>query len=202
MLKPLDPTDKKLRKACSEVSLKELKSREFQELIDEMLDVVYGRNNKGSSSNRDKPMTVGLSANQIGINKRISIVDLAIGKRAFSDIHVLINPVITWKSKSTFEHKEGCVNLPEIWGVVERSKWIKVDAIDRSGNKISLELKGWPAVLLQHEIDHLNGYLFIDHLKDPKKAHYVKDDHMARYRKEYKEWEVFKDVSGIVRINN
>lgn len=197
MLKPLKAKDKSLRAICEEVSLKELKTKEFQKLIDNMLELVYGTNNKGFSSNKIQPMTVGLSANQVGIMKKISIVDLAIGRRAFSDVHVLINPKITWKSKTIVYHREGCVNLPEIWGVIPRSKRVKVEAIDRSGNKIFLDLTGWPAVLLQHEVDHLNGKLFIDHLPDFTKAHFVKKDDMVKYRKEYKNWKYFVDVSEL-----
>lgn len=141
-------------------------------------------------------MTVGLSANQIGIDKRISVVDLAIGRKRYSDIHVLINPEIIWRSKSILERYEGCVNLPEIWGEVKRSKRVKVNAYDRSGNKLTIDTNGWSAILLQHEIDHLYGKLFIDHLPDPTKAHYVESDQMKDYRKNYKHWHVFTDVSN------
>lgn len=196
----LEPKNPKLRKSCQEISPKELKSKDFQNLINEMLDIVYGKSNKGAKRDINKPMTVGLSANQIGINKRISIVDLAIGRKKFNDIHVLINPEIIWHSKTKMEKCEGCVNLPNIWGYVERSRRIKVRAIDRSGNKLELDLKDWPAILLQHEIDHLNGRLFIDRLKNPKKAHLVEDGEYKAHKKAKKEWKKFVDVSDLVKV--
>lgn len=163
-----------------------------------MLDIVYGRNNKGKNRDRNKPMTVGLSANQVGILKQISIVDLAIGQKKWNDIHVLISPRIVQHSKAHFSHREGCVNLPHIWGVVPRYTSVTVEALDRSGNELTIKARGWASVLLQHEIDHLNGHLFIDHLPDPTKAHYVDEKNMALYRKEYKNWKQLKDVSGLV----
>lgn len=200
--KPLAKNHPKLHKECEEVTKKELRTKEFQKILDEMLDIVYGRNNKGANHDKSRPMTVGLSANQIGIMKRISIVDLAIGHKGYSDIHILINPKITWHSKSLSKHDEGCVNLPEIWGSVPRYKEVEVEALDRSGNEITIRAKGWTSVLLQHEIDHLNGYLFIDRLEDPSKAHYVKKDNMVEYRKfrrKKMEWPEYIDVRDLTR---
>ena len=199
ILKVLKPTDPKLRKPCKEITRRELRTKKIQNIIESMLDIVYGRSNKGEKRNRDKPMTVGLSANQVGILKRISIVDLAISSKGFNDINVLINPKIIWHSKAKSEFREGCVNLPHIWGMVPRYKSVTVQALDRSGNELTIKAKGWTAVLLQHEIDHLNGNLFIDHLPDPKKAHYVDEDNMQLYREKHKEWDKFEDVSKLLR---
>lgn len=195
----LKPTDKRLRMVCEPVSQNELRSKVFQQLIEIMLDFVYGTNSKGESRKRDQAMTVGLSANQIGILKRISVVDLAIGHKDFSDLHVLINPEIIWSSKGTIERNEGCVNLDNIWGYVTRSKRVKVRALDRSGNKIELDLKGWAAVLLQHEIDHLQGKLFIDHLQDPTQAHLVEAADYRLHKNLKKDWKKFVDVSELIR---
>lgn len=187
-----------LRQPCLSISPSELKTRNVQDVIESMLDIVYGRSNKGLSRDNNKPMTVGLSANQVGINKKISIVDLAIGRKRFNDIHVLINPEITWKSKTIIERREGCVNLTTIWGFVKRAKRIKLRAVDRSGNKIQLDVDGWPSILLQHEIDHLHGILFIDHLEDPTKAHLVKNGEYKAHKKAKKNWSKFIDVSHLV----
>src|SRR5688572_749090 len=105
-LKALKPDDPILREISSEVTKKELKDKTFQKAIELLLDFVYGHNNK---KERNKARTVGLSANQVGMLKRISIVDMAIKQRAFSDIHCLINPEIIWKSKTILEKEEGCV---------------------------------------------------------------------------------------------
>lgn len=195
--RPLKANDKKLRTHCKPVSRKELGNKRTQATIDVLLDILCGRNHKGLI--RKKPNTVGLSANQVGILKRISIVDLAIGNKGINDIHALINPKIVWCSKAVAQGREGCVNLPEIWGVIPRHKEIKVEALDRSGNRISLHLKGLPARLLQHEVDHLNGRLYIDRLADSCKAHVVKNSELPRYRKQFRRWKHYIDVSGLIR---
>ncbi len=163
-----------------------------------MLDFVYGGINKtqaGARRDPRRPTTVGLAGNQVGIMKQICVVDLSIGHQGYSDVHVLVNPRITWWSKSMVSKAEGCVNFPTIWGQTRRSRSIKVSAMDRSGNKIELKLEGWPAVLLQHEIDHLYGRLFIDRLPDTKHAHYVPREDYVSYRQVKPEkWTKFVDV--------
>jgi peptide deformylase len=183
MLTPLPPNDPLLRQPSLDVSLRELRTVVFQQTVTSMLEYVYGANNKGVGRDNTRPSTVGLSANQIGIHKRISIVDLAIGQKKFHDIHVLINPRIIWHSTATDVQSEGCVNLPTIWGLVPRWREVEVSALDRSGNKLTIRAKGWAARLLQHEIDHLDGHLFIDHLPDPSKAHKVGAGQMVDYNK-------------------
>jgi peptide deformylase len=198
-LSPLNAKNPILRKSCKSIQPSELRTKIVQDTINDMLDFVYAKNNKGKQRDANKPMRVGLSANQVGINKQISIVDLAIGRKSYNDVHVLINPKIIWKSKSTFERREGCVNLPKVWGYIKRSKRVKVTTIDRSGNKIEYDLSGWSAVLAQHEIDHLNGILFIDHLENPKKAHLVEPTEYKAHKKSKKNWNKFIDVSNLVQ---
>ena len=195
----LKPTDPILRTKCQQIAKRELRLTKTQLIIEDMLDYVYGTNNKGTERDRSHSMTVGLSANQMGLAKQISIVDLAIGRKTISDIHVLINPEIVWKSKTLVEHVEGCVNLPNIWGPVKRSKRIKVHAFDRSGNEMLFTLSGWPAILLQHEVGHLQGELFIDLLENPKQAHLVENDDYKTYRKHKKSWAKFIDVTNFLR---
>lgn len=194
-MKELKPTDPRLRQVCKEINRRELHSKKLQNTIDRLLDFVYGRSNKGQKSNRNKPMTIGLSANQVGIMQKICVVDFAIRRRTQSDVHVFLNPKITWYSKTVLKRWEGCVNLPNIWGEVPRFKTVKVSAVDRWGNEFTIKAKGWQAVLLQHEIDHLNGVLFIDRLKDPTKAHLVKPDQYKLYKKNHKHWTQYIDVS-------
>ncbi len=141
-LRVVKPTDTILRTKCSPVSKKELRTKNMQNLIDELLNFVYGSSNKGKERITKKPMTVGLSVNQVGIPKRIAIVDLAIGKKTYNDLYVLINPEILWHSKTLIEKSEGCVNLPNVWGYVKRYKKIKIKALDRSGNELILMLQG------------------------------------------------------------
>jgi len=99
---------------------------------------------------------VGLAAPQIGISKRIAVVDIREDNKI-----VLINPeIIVEEGKSVM--KEGCLSIPGEIGDVVRSEKIKVKSLDRKGNEIEFEAEGFEARAIQHEIDHLNGILFID----------------------------------------
>ena len=201
-LTPLDTHDVRLRQACAQLTRPQLRQRAQQLEIDALLDYVYGVNRKDLSdfSRHDqKPKTVGLSAPQVGIMKQITIVDLSIGRRGYHDIHVLLNPRLTWSSQTVVGRIEGCVNFETVWGETRRSRSIRIAALDRSGNEIEMKLSGWPATLMQHEIDHLHGHLFIDRLIDPRRAHLVTDSDFGDYRKaKSNEWEKVIDVSDQV----
>ena len=103
---------------------------------------------------------VGLAAPQVGVSKRIII---AAPNGAEGEVHVFINPVIT-KKEGEVTDIEGCLSLPEASGDVPRAKDICVEAQDKSGKKCKFKAGNFFARILQHEIDHLNGILFIDHL--------------------------------------
>lgn len=196
---PLAENDPRLRHECAELTRADLRSRVQQLEIDALLDYVYGKSNKavpGKVIDRAAPTTVGLSANQVGVMKQICIVDLSIGRKGYHDLHVLINPRIVWRSKAVIQKAEGCVNFKTTWGTTERSRTVEVVAMDRSGNDISLKVTGWPAVLLQHEVDHVHGRLFIDRLVDPTQADVVKPKEYEIYRKQKAAWPRKTDVSG------
>lgn len=202
-LTSLSQRDPRLRQVCAPISKAQLRERDLQLEIDALLDFVYGVARKdlpGARRDLSRPNTVGLSANQVGIMKRICVADLSIGRHGYSDVHVLINPQIISESRSQVERPEGCVNFSCTWGITRRSRSVKVAALDRSGNELELKLTGWPAVLIQHEIDHLNGYLFIDRLIDPTKAHLVEPKEYAAYRKVKPEhWTKCEDVTSQLR---
>jgi peptide deformylase len=101
---------------------------------------------------------IGLAAPQVGVSLRIVVMDD--GKRG---ARTLINPTITDRRGSVRE-EEGCLSLPGIFAEVERSKWIRVSALDGEGVPITFEVEGLHAKVVQHEIDHLDGVLFIDRL--------------------------------------
>ena len=114
------------------------------DLIDKMFETMYAEDG------------VGLAAPQIGISKRIAVVDIREDNKI-----VLINPeIIVEEGKSVM--KEGCLSIPGEIGDVVRSEKIKVKSLDRKGNEIEFEAEGFEARAIQHEIDHLNGILFID----------------------------------------
>jgi len=126
-----------------------------RQLVDDLLETM--RAAKG----------VGLAANQIGVARRIAVVD--IGEEDPPPL-VLINPVILERSDESETAEEGCLSIPDIFGDVERHAHVVVEALDRDGTKFRAEANGYKARAIQHEIDHLDGILFLDHLSAVKRS--------------------------------
>ncbi len=110
---------------------------------------------------------VGLAANQVGVARRVAVVD--VGEENPPPL-VLINPVIVERGDEVETAEEGCLSIPEIYGDVDRHAHIVVEALDRDGNKFRAATTGYKARAIQHEIDHLDGILFLDHLSAVKRA--------------------------------
>lgn len=132
---------------------------ELQQLIDDMIDTM-----------RDAP-GVGLAAPQIGKPLKLTVIETLADVdedgneiEGTRDLFVIANPEIVWTSRSEVTGIEGCLSIPGYVGEVERFEAIRVRAQDRHGKKIKLRLKDWTARIFQHEIDHLNGVLYIDKL--------------------------------------
>ncbi|HEY0106847.1 MAG TPA: peptide deformylase, partial [Rhizomicrobium sp.] len=106
---------------------------------------------------------------QIGEPKRVIVMDLDQRDGKKNPRH-FVNPVITWRSDELATFEEGCLSVPEIWEDVERAARIKAEYLDRDGKKHVLEADGLLATCLQHEMDHLEGVLFIDHLSKLKRS--------------------------------
>ena len=130
-------------------------------LVDDMADSMYAAEG------------IGLAAIQIGVAKRILVIDLD-QKEGKKNPVAYINPKITWASDEMAVCEEGCLSVPEIWDDVERPARIRCEYLDRDGKKQTLEADGLLATCLQHEMDHLNGVLFIDHLSRLKKNMAIK----------------------------
>lgn len=114
---------------------------------------------------------VGLAANQVGVSLQLAVIDLS-GKEQNAERHpliVIINPEVLSMEGSLFE-EEGCLSIPDYAEKVKRAARVKVRAQDRTGKMFELEAEGLLAKALQHEIDHLNGILFIDRLSSLKKS--------------------------------
>ena len=109
------------------------------------------------------------AAVQIGVAKRIIVMDLD-QKDGKKDWRVFINPKITWASDEMATFEEGCLSVPEIWDDVERPARIKAEYLDLDGKKVEIEADGMLATCLQHEMDHLEGVLFIDHFSRLKRS--------------------------------
>ena len=116
---------------------------------------------------------IGLAAIQIGVAKRVLVIDLD-QKEGNKNPRAFINPKITWASEEMAVFEEGCLSVPEIWDDVERPARIKAEYLDTDGTLQTLEADGLLATCLQHEMDHLNGVLFIDHLSRLKKNMAIK----------------------------
>src|ERR1700689_683486 len=116
---------------------------------------------------------IGLAAIQIGVAKRVVTMDLS-KKEDNHEPQVFINPENTWKSEETSKYEEGCLSIPEYYEEVERPAKVKVKYLDLEGKTHEIEAKGLLATCLQHEIDHINGVLFIDHISKLKRDRVTK----------------------------
>lgn len=108
---------------------------------------------------------VGLAATQVDVHERVVVIDVS---EEGDDLLVLINPEITWKSDETQVFEEGCLSVPEVYDEVERAARIKVRALDQDGKEFEFEADGLLAVCVQHEIDHLDGKVFVEYLSTLK----------------------------------
>lgn len=106
---------------------------------------------------------IGLAASQVGVERQVAVVDLSVGKEP-KDLRVLVNPRVVERDGLATE-LEGCLSLPGLSEKVDRPERIRVEALDREGKPYELAADGWLARAVCHEIDHLNGILFIDHLR-------------------------------------
>jgi peptide deformylase len=116
---------------------------------------------------------IGLAAVQIGVPQRVVTMDLA-KKDEPKQPQVFINPEIVWESPEQAVHEEGCLSIPEFYDEVERPAQVKVAYLDLEGVAHEVEANGLFATCLQHEVDHLNGTLFIDHLSKLKRDRVIK----------------------------
>jgi peptide deformylase len=144
---------------------------EIRKLVDDMAESMYAAEG------------IGLAAVQIGVPKRVIVIDLD-QKEGKTNPRAFINPKILWASEETAVFEEGCLSVPEIWDDVERPARIKAEYLDRDGVKQTLEADGMLATCLQHEMDHLNGVLFIDHLSRLKRSMAIKKLTKAKKLKE------------------
>jgi peptide deformylase len=150
--------DKRLRLVSEPV--KKL-DREVERLVADMFETMY------------EAPGIGLAAIQIAVPKRVIVMDLA-KKDEPPDPRVVINPEIVWQSDAKKAHEEGCLSIPEYYEEVERPAQVRVKYLDRTGKEQGIDADGLLATCLQHEIDHLNGMLFIDHISKLKRDRIIK----------------------------
>ncbi len=138
-----DPTPS-LRERSQELKVDEILNDEFQAYLDKLVRTMHVEDG------------VGIASPQIGKNIRAIVVNL--GKKT----ECYINPEITKTSDKMIDSEEGCLSVPGKYGIVKRHKKVTVRALNRHGREVEMKLKNFPAIVFQHEIDHLDGILFID----------------------------------------
>lgn len=116
---------------------------------------------------------IGLSANQIGLNLKVFTVQMPGSKETPAKFYAVFNPKITRTSLKKVIMEEGCLSVPGIYGLVERSEKITLEGFDKNGKRLKIKAWGLLARVFQHEVDHLNGVLFIDKAKEIHKTENV-----------------------------
>ena len=144
---------------------------EVKNLMDDMLETMYAAPG------------IGLAAVQIGILKRLIVIDITKNNEK-KDPLFLINPKIISKSSNTSTYEEGCLSLPGHFAEIERPAECQVSYLDYNGKKKEMTAKGLMSTCIQHEVDHLNGVLFIDYLSKLKKDMIIKK--LIKHKKELK----------------
>ncbi len=162
LLTILEYPDKRLRTVATPV---ESVDDALRALIDDMFETMY-----------DAP-GIGLAATQVNVHKQLIVMDISEDK---SEPRVFINPEIVAKDGSQI-YQEGCLSLPNVFADVKRWNTITVKALDRDGREFTLEADGLLAVCIQHEMDHLAGKVFVDHLSPLKRA--LAEKKLAKQRK-------------------
>jgi len=157
--------DPVLRRPTRTLRPNEIRSREIRELIDQMKEIMHAAPG------------VGLAAPQIGQGIQLAVIEdrpeytrdwtpqqLADRERKPVPFHVIINPKISMLAEDRVEFFEGCLSLSNLMALVPRAKTVRVDCLDEKGEPKVIEASGWYARILQHEIDHLGGGMYVDHM--------------------------------------
>jgi len=134
---------------------------DLRALMDDMLETMY------------EAPGIGLAAIQVGVPKRVIVMDLAKQDEPKAP-RFFVNPEILWRSEETAPYEEGCLSVPEIYDEVERPAQVKIRYLNYAGDQVEEDAEGLFAVCIQHEMDHLDGVLFIDHLSRLKREQAVK----------------------------
>jgi len=136
-------------------------SEDIRTLVADMFETMY------------KAPGIGLAAIQVGVPSRVVVMDLS-KRETEAEPRVFINPEITWSSEETSPYEEGCLSIPDVHEDVERPSRVKIRYLDLEGKSQEADAEGLFATCIQHEVDHLNGVLFIDHISKLKRERIVK----------------------------
>lgn len=131
--------------------------RAVRKLMDDMLDTMYAAPG------------IGLAAPQVGVNKRVLVLDISRDPKDPQPLRIA-NPEIVWASEERTKYEEGCLSLPDQFADVERPAKVRVRYLDENNQPVEIEADGLLATCLQHELDHLQGVLFVDHISTLKRG--------------------------------
>lgn len=151
LLEILEFPDPRLRTKAEQV---EQVTDATRELISDMLETMYAAPG------------IGLAATQVNVHQRLLVMDVSEDK---SEPLIFINPEISVLDPELGEYDEGCLSVPGFYETISRPQRVEVSALDRNGNAFTSQLEGLAAICLQHEVDHLNGKLFVDYLSALKR---------------------------------
>lgn len=149
----------RLRNVAGALDPGRIATPQFQRLLDDMFETMY------------TAPGIGLAATQVDVHERFMVIDVTEGR---DQPLVFINPVIRRRTEQLREHQEGCLSIPGIFADVTRADGIEVEALDRHGKPFVLEVDDLLATCIQHEVDHLDGKLFIDYLSPLKRDRALK----------------------------
>jgi peptide deformylase len=155
IIKLPDPALRRISKPVEKVTA------ETRGLMDDMLETMYAAPG------------IGLAAIQIGVPLRVVTIDLAKEGEPRAP-QFFINPEVVWESEALSDYEEGCLSIPEFFELVTRPAEVRIKYLDRNGEPLERHCTGMLATCIQHEIDHLNGVLFIDHISKLKRDRVVK----------------------------
>ena len=142
----------------------------LRQFVSDMLETMYASNG------------VGLAANQVGVLKRVVVIDT--GTTEHPKVLKLINPQIIGASKEKVTYEEGCLSFPGVTEKIDRPAYVKAHAFDENGREMIIEAEGLAAVAIQHELDHINGVVFIDRMTPVRKMLHNKE--LRDIKKQYK----------------
>lgn len=157
-----------LRETARELLPEEIGSEELEHLLEDLVATMH------------KEGGIGIAAPQVGVSVRAAVIEIESDSERYPespefDLEVFLNPTVTVIDETEQSYWEGCLSIPDLRGFVPRPRRVRVDYTDARGEEKSIEAEGFLATVLQHELDHLDGVLFIDRVRDTTKLATIED---------------------------
>jgi peptide deformylase len=181
----VDPSNPILNKIAVDVAVDAVTAPETQAVIDDLLAIA-----RGEQGDASRPTMVGLAAPQAGVGKRIIIVNIAADglNNSSHEFRAYINPKVVQSSPETVLGREGCYSTGCVCGRVLRARQVRIEALDRQGWPVDKTYTNFPARILQHEIDHLDGIRFPDRIENDVDLLWVEKKDFGTFRHEWPSW--------------